>query len=83
MGADGPGQLADLNLPLCMLAGVVLWAALVWDRGWRWRAWPLAYHQPRWLACHQPGLDGLGMLLMGSCVAISRSPDVAAVARKG
>lgn len=70
LGADGPGQLADLNLPLYMLAGVVLWAALVWDRGWRWRAWPLAYLAAMAGMLWWRGLDGLGMLLMGSCVAI-------------
>lgn len=70
LGADGPGQLADLNLPLYMLAGVALWAALVWGRGWRWRVWPLAYLAAMAGMLWWRGLDGLGMLLMASCVAI-------------
>ena len=69
LGADGPGPLGDINLPLYMLAGVALWAALVWVRGWRWSVWPIAYAVAMGVMLWWRGLDGLGMLLMASLVA--------------
>lgn len=67
-GSDGPGQIADINLLWYMLIGVGIWAVMVWEHGWRWRVWPCAYVLAMGASMCWRGLDGLGMLLMASCV---------------
>ena len=67
-GSDGPGQIADINLLWYMLIGVGIWAVMVWEHGWRWRVWPCAYVLAMGASMCWRGLDGLGKLLMASCV---------------
>lgn len=67
-GGEGARALDEANLLAYIAAGLALWLYLVWERGWRARAVPLALAGVGVIASAVWGSDGLGMLVIASCV---------------
>lgn len=61
-GDEGPGELADINLPIYLGAGLIAWLWLSWGEGWRMRWMPLSLAAAAVIAGFGWGMDGLGVV---------------------